>query len=65
MEKVKEARDAHRGEGRRCGSRAEAVEEVRSAEGLLNLTGIHPGRGAGERNSDVRAAKAAGMRRNG
>lgn len=49
------------GEGRRCGCRAEVVEAVRSAEGLLNLTGIHPGRGAEECSSDVRAAKAARM----
>lgn len=60
--KMKEERDACRGEGRRCGYGAEVVEEVRSAEGLLNLTGIHPGRGAEEHSSDVRAAKAAGMR---
>lgn len=60
--KVKEERDACGGEGRRCGCRVEVVEEVRSAEGLLNLTGIHPGRGAEEHSSDVRAAKAAGMR---
>lgn len=44
--KVKEEKDACGGEGRRCGCRVEVVEEVQSAEGLLNLTGIHPGRGA-------------------
>lgn len=49
------------GEGRRCGCRAEVVGAMRSAEGLLNLTGIHPGRGAEERSSDVQTVKAAGM----
>lgn len=60
--KVKEERDACGGKGRRCGCRAEEVEGVRSAEGPLNPTGIHPGRGAEEHSSDVRAAKAAGIR---